>query len=64
MKEELIKELVANSKLTNRVNVEYQHRIETLQKEANLAKTELNEMQNFIPQLTLKDHVDKTKIEK
>jgi hypothetical protein len=45
MKEELIKELVANSKFTNRINLQYQHKIETLQKETNLYKNEIADLQ-------------------
>ena len=44
MKEELIKELVANSKFTNRINLQYQHNIEALQKEANVHKNEISEL--------------------
>lgn len=44
MKEELIKELVANSKFTNRINLQYQHNIESLQKEANVYKNDISEL--------------------
>jgi chromosome segregation ATPase len=47
MKEELIKELVANSKMTNRINQQYQHQIELLQKECNQLKHEILEIQHF-----------------
>ncbi len=63
MKEELIKELVSNSKLANRINVEYQHRIDNLQKEANQAKIELADTQKLLQQLNFKDHGDKSKLE-
>lgn len=63
MKEELIKELVSNSKLANRMNAEYQRRIENLQKEANQAKSELVEMQMIIQQSNTKDNSDKSKLE-
>jgi hypothetical protein len=45
MKEELIKELVANSKFTNRINIQYQHKIESLNKEINQYKNEISELQ-------------------
>ena len=45
MKEELIKELVANSKFTNRINIQYQHKIESLNKEINQYKSEISELQ-------------------
>jgi hypothetical protein len=64
MKEELIKELVANSKFSNRVNVEYQQRIESLQKDLNLARAELVDMQSLMQQVSVKDHVEKSKLEK
>lgn len=63
MKEELIKELVANSKLANRINYEYQHRIENLQKECAQAKNELQEMQQLMQQLSTKDQSEKAKFE-
>jgi hypothetical protein len=63
MKEELIKELVASSKSAHRVNVQYQHKIDTLQKEANLAKNELGEMQRALQQVNVKDVGEKHKIE-
>ena len=53
MKEELIKELVANSKFTNRINLQYQHKIETLTKETAQYKSEIAELQR--QQLTGKD---------
>ena len=46
MKEELIKELVANSKFTNRINVQYQQRIELLQKEKAQLSEEINELKS------------------
>ena len=46
MKEELIKELVANSKFTNRINLQYQHRIESLQKETAQNKQEISDLQH------------------
>jgi hypothetical protein len=64
MKEELIKELVANSKFAHRVNVEYQQRIENLQREASLAKAELADMQTSLQQASAKDHGDKSKLER
>lgn len=63
MKEELIKELVSNSKLANRMNAEYQRRIENLQKEANQAKAELVDMQMVMQQVNTKDYSDKSKLE-
>lgn len=45
MKEELIKELVANSKLTNRINLQYQQKMEILQKENVQLKAEIDELQ-------------------
>lgn len=63
MKEELIKELVASSKSAHRVNVQYQHRIDNLQKEANLAKSELAEMQRALQQFSSKDVTEKSKLE-
>jgi len=45
MKEELIKELVANSKFTNRINIQYQHKIESLNKEINQYKNEISDLQ-------------------
>ena len=44
MKEELIKELVANSKFTNRVNLQYQQKLELLQKEKNQLNDEINDL--------------------
>lgn len=52
MKEELIKELVANSKFTNRMNVQYQHKIESLQKEITQYKAEIGDLHTQIQQLT------------
>jgi kinesin family member 27 len=43
MKEELIKELVANSKFTNRLNLQYQHQIGILKKEIERLKVELDQ---------------------
>ncbi len=51
MKEELIKELVANSKFTNRINQQYQHKIESLEKEALRYKSEIGELQQQINEL-------------
>ena len=48
MKEELIKELVANSKFTNRVNLQYQQKIEFLQKEKNQYCDEINDLKSQI----------------
>lgn len=48
MKEELIKELVANSKLTNRINLEYKQKIELFEKEINQYKMEINDLQRQI----------------
>lgn len=45
MKEELIKELVANSKFTNRINLQYQQKMEIMQKENNQLKAEIEELQ-------------------
>lgn len=45
MKEELIKELVANSKLTNRINLQYQQKLDILQKENMQLKAEIEELQ-------------------
>jgi hypothetical protein len=53
MKEELIKELVANSKFTNRINLQYQHKIEQLQKETTQYKNEIADLQRQL--LTSKD---------
>ena len=44
MKEELIKELVANSKFTNRINLQYQHKIESQQKEIDHLKSEIGDV--------------------
>ena len=63
MKEELIKELVVSSKSAHRTNVQYQHKIESLQKEANLAKAELAEMQRAMQQVNGKDFNEKSKLE-
>ena len=52
MKEELIKELVANSKFTNRINIQYQHKIEALQKEIVLYKEEIGDLHTQIQQLS------------
>ena len=46
MKEELIKELVANSKFTNRINLQYQQRIELLQKEKTQLTDEINDLKS------------------
>jgi ribosomal protein L29 len=46
MKEELIKELVANSKFTNRINLQYQQRIELLQKEKTQLNDEINDLKS------------------
>ena len=45
MKEELIKELVANSKFTNRINIQYQHKIDSLNKEIAQYKAEISDLQ-------------------
>ena len=45
MKEELIRELVANSKFTNKMNTQYQLKIESLEKEVNKNKTEITDLQ-------------------
>lgn len=64
MKEELIRELVANSKTTNRINIEYRHKIESLNKEIAQYKTELAELQNQLQQQTgLITSKDPSKIE-
>ena len=60
MKEELIKELVANSKFTNRINLQYQHKIESLQKEAH-QHTELIEQLQQQAQLHGSNRTDSTK---
>ena len=52
MKEELIKELVASSKLTNRINLQYQQKIEILQKENTQLKSEIEEIQRSLPSQT------------
>lgn len=49
MKEELIKELVANSKFTNRINQQYQHTIEMLKKETTQYKDEIEELHRQLP---------------
>lgn len=46
MKEELIKELVANSKFTNRINSQYEHKIETLERECNHLRAEISRNQS------------------
>lgn len=63
MKEELIKELVVSSKSAHRVNIQNQHRIDSLQKEANFAKAELAEMQRALQQVNVKDLNQKSKLE-
>lgn len=60
MKEELIKELVANSKFTNRINLQYQHKIESLQREAH-QHTELIEQLQQQVQLQGFNKADTTK---
>lgn len=45
MKEELIKELVANSKITNRLNVQLKQKIELMEREINQYKTEIVDLQ-------------------
>lgn len=50
MKEELIKELVANSKLTNRLNIQYQHKIDSLNKEINQYKNDISDLQSQLQQ--------------
>jgi cell division protein FtsB len=50
MKEDLIKELVANSKFTNRINLQYQQKMELLEKENTRLKAELNELQTNLQQ--------------
>jgi hypothetical protein len=52
MKEELIKELVANSKFTNRINIQYQHKIEGLQKEITQYKSDIYDLQSQVQQLS------------
>lgn len=44
MKEELIKELVASSKLTNRINIQYQQKMDLLAKENAQLKSEIEEL--------------------
>ncbi len=51
MKEELIKELVANSKFTNRINQQYQHKIDQLEKESNRYKNEISELEHRLNEL-------------
>ena len=51
MKEEHIKELVANSKFTNRINLQYQQKIELLQKENVQLKAEVDELQRSLQHL-------------
>lgn len=48
MKEELIKELVANSKLTNRFNLQYKQKVELLEKEIAQYKNEIGDLQRQI----------------
>lgn len=50
MKEELIKELVANSKFTNRINLQYQQKMELLQKENSQLRAEIDELQRAVAQ--------------
>ena len=52
MKEELIKELVASSKFTNRVNFQYQQKIELLQKEKSQYADEVNELKSQLMHLS------------
>ena len=64
MKEELIRELVANSKTTNRINIEYRHKIDSLTKEIVQYKSEISELQNQLQQQTgLITSKDPSKIE-
>ena len=51
MKEELIKELVANSKFTNRINQQYQHKMDQLEKESNRYKSEISELEHRLNEL-------------
>lgn len=44
MKEEVIKELVGNCKLSNRNNLQLQQKVELLQKENDKLKTEMGEL--------------------
>ncbi len=64
MKEELIKELVANSKFTNRINQQYEHTIESLKKEALRHQQEIEDLSNRLAQTnlasTVKDPPTKT----
>lgn len=63
MKEELIKELVANSKFTNRVNLQYQQKIEILQKESNQLKSEISDLQLQLQQVSPTGSKDVSKTE-
>lgn len=63
MKEELIKELVANSKFTNRINLQYQQKIELLEKENIQLKADIDEMQRNIHRLSPTIGKDATKVE-
>jgi len=60
MKEELIKELVANSKFTNRINLQYQHEIETLKKELANYRNEVVELKNQMPSGVNHAHTNNT----
>lgn len=60
MKEELIKELVANSKFTNRINLQYQHEIETLKKELVQYKNEVIELKNQLASGANHTHTNNT----
>jgi SMC interacting uncharacterized protein involved in chromosome segregation len=51
MKEELIKELVSNNKMIKRMNVQYQHKIETSEKEINQYRIEIEELNNRLQAL-------------
>lgn len=51
MKEELIKELVANSKITNRLNVQLKQKIELMEKEINQYKLEIVDLQRQTQQV-------------
>ena len=53
MKEELIKELVANSKFTNRINQQYEHTIETLKKEALRYQQEIDDLTQRLAQASI-----------
>lgn len=52
MKDEVIKDLVASKKLINRINLEYQQKIEILQKENTQLKSEIEEMQRSLASQT------------